>query len=357
MADISIIKLKVRRGTNSQRQRIILEQGELGFTVDTQRLFVGNGVLSGGVVAGNVTHPILPANDTRNTLSNAVQNDIVNENGFLYQLSGSDYSKLSSWAFIGSKTDGSSVDYDSSRQIRIKPNGIDGSRFASTAAYSQGGLVATSLNGLSANVDQITLTITASNQLSVLQINQNNISSSTFGNGLTGGSGSLVRINAGDGFAFNTGVLTLTSLPVESVGLSSIGSTAIGAGLSLSSGKLIADLRAVDGTTIENASGVVRLQSIVGGGNSKFQNFTYNAYGQITSLSSSITTTFSGNETVSSSLSVFNGYPEQTVYANQTLLSAISGNGVSTVNIRLSSAGFGVIETVNGSYAIPLFKF
>ena len=39
----TIIRSLVRKGTNSQRQQIVLEEGELGYTTDTERLFVGNG--------------------------------------------------------------------------------------------------------------------------------------------------------------------------------------------------------------------------------------------------------------------------------------------------------------------------
>lgn len=360
MADISIIKLKVRRGTDSQRQRIILEQGELGFTVDTQRLFIGNGILSGGVVAGNIFHGPLTVNNTRNTLNNAVNGDIVNENGFLYQLSGNDYSQLSSWAFIGPKLNNTSVGYNASREIELKANGIDANKFAPTAAYNRGGLVANSLSGLSANVDGITLTITSNNQLSVLQINQNNIASSALGNGLAGGSGSPLRVNAGAGFSFNSGVLSLTSVPLSSVGLSSIGPDAIGPGLSLSAGKVVSNIRNVDDSTIQvDVNGVLKLKNFITGGYSRFKNFEYNEYGQITSLSSTITQSFTGNNTTNPVLSVFNGDPLQTVYTDQTLVNAISSNGTTSSNIVLSSAGFIVIETEygTGSYAIPVFKF
>ena len=40
MADITIVKFKVRRGTDSERERVVLDQGEIGYTIDTKRLFV-----------------------------------------------------------------------------------------------------------------------------------------------------------------------------------------------------------------------------------------------------------------------------------------------------------------------------
>ena len=50
----SIIKLIVRQGADLDRQRTVLTSGELGYTTDTYRLFVGNGYLSGGNVVGNL---------------------------------------------------------------------------------------------------------------------------------------------------------------------------------------------------------------------------------------------------------------------------------------------------------------
>lgn len=49
----SIVKVLIRRGTDSERQLTTLTEGELGYCIDTQRLFIGDGITSGGVVAGN----------------------------------------------------------------------------------------------------------------------------------------------------------------------------------------------------------------------------------------------------------------------------------------------------------------
>ena len=58
MASISILentllKLLVRRGTDADRLQITLESGELGYTTDTKRLFIGDGVTKGGILVGN----------------------------------------------------------------------------------------------------------------------------------------------------------------------------------------------------------------------------------------------------------------------------------------------------------------
>ena len=52
MANITIVKLKVRRGSDTQRKEIVLDQGEIGYTLDSKRLFVGDGSTYGGKVAG-----------------------------------------------------------------------------------------------------------------------------------------------------------------------------------------------------------------------------------------------------------------------------------------------------------------
>jgi hypothetical protein len=49
----SIIKILVRRGLESERLQTVLTEGELGYSIDTRRLFVGDGVSLGGSPAGN----------------------------------------------------------------------------------------------------------------------------------------------------------------------------------------------------------------------------------------------------------------------------------------------------------------
>lgn len=49
----TIVKILVRRGTDSERQLTVLTEGEIGYTIDTQRLFIGDGLSLGGIPAGN----------------------------------------------------------------------------------------------------------------------------------------------------------------------------------------------------------------------------------------------------------------------------------------------------------------
>jgi hypothetical protein len=45
--------IRLRRGTDSELQTVVLSSGEISYTTDKERLYVGNGTLSGGNVAGN----------------------------------------------------------------------------------------------------------------------------------------------------------------------------------------------------------------------------------------------------------------------------------------------------------------
>ena len=49
----TLIKLLVRRGTDADRKNITLDSGELGYTTDSERLYIGNGTTKGGLITGN----------------------------------------------------------------------------------------------------------------------------------------------------------------------------------------------------------------------------------------------------------------------------------------------------------------
>jgi len=49
----TVVKILIRRGTDAERQLVTLTEGELGYCIDTQRVFVGDGVTPGGIVSGN----------------------------------------------------------------------------------------------------------------------------------------------------------------------------------------------------------------------------------------------------------------------------------------------------------------
>ena len=111
MANVTIVKLKVRRGSDAQRKTIILDQGEVGYTLDTRRLFVGDGSTEGGNVIGNKV--VGPFTNIASLGTGAGQSpglqlgDIGYADSRLYTLTSTIYnSSLSGWAYIGNKPDG-----------------------------------------------------------------------------------------------------------------------------------------------------------------------------------------------------------------------------------------------------------
>ena len=49
----TLLKLLVRRGTDTERKEVTLDEGEFGYTTDTKRVFIGDGTTPGGTLVGN----------------------------------------------------------------------------------------------------------------------------------------------------------------------------------------------------------------------------------------------------------------------------------------------------------------
>lgn len=91
----TLLKLLIRRGSDAERQNIILSEGELGYTTDTKRLFVGDSQTTGGVVAGNIFKGL--SGDVT-LITDAVYGDLAydNDDFTLYV-----YTGASTWTPIG----------------------------------------------------------------------------------------------------------------------------------------------------------------------------------------------------------------------------------------------------------------
>lgn len=97
----TLLKLVIRSGSDSDRQTITLDSGELGYTTDTKRLYVGDGVTKGGILVGNV----FKGNSTpvTNIGNSPAVGDLAfdTSNNVLYRLKTSNHTTLSSWEVIG----------------------------------------------------------------------------------------------------------------------------------------------------------------------------------------------------------------------------------------------------------------
>ena len=74
----TVVKLIIRRGADLDRQGIVLASGELGYTIDTKRLYVGDGYNLGGSLAGNLNYGFV--NGIEKYIQLAQPGDIVFQN-------------------------------------------------------------------------------------------------------------------------------------------------------------------------------------------------------------------------------------------------------------------------------------
>ena len=337
MPDIEIVKLKLRRGTSTQRESVVFEQGELGYTTDSKRVFVGDGFLSGGSVVGSKIHAPITLGD-RSLLTDAVAGDLVVDNNLMYQLTGSDASTLSAWTFVGTKVDETTLEYDAG-VLEVKDGGITIDKVASDFVVANGGIELTP-TGLSAAIDNSTITINGSGQLESTRVN---ISAGDIGLGLSGGAGDPIGLDTTSSFTFVGNQLEIDSIPSNSVVADSVDSTALGNGLEKTPG-----------------TGEVRLEIIGGAVMNPFNSSEYDSTGRVISTNSAIEQNLSGTDTSGTGQIFFGSLDAEAPGATgEVIINALSGNSASdSVAIALSSAGFIQIASGdNGNFAIPVFKF
>lgn len=101
IAQNTLLKLVIRSGLDSDRQKITLDVGELGYTTDHKRLYVGDGTTAGGVLVGNVF------NGSRTSITSSPGNPKTGDYAFdtssngLYRFISGDPTVSSNWQLIG----------------------------------------------------------------------------------------------------------------------------------------------------------------------------------------------------------------------------------------------------------------
>ena len=76
----TLLKLLVRRGIDIDRKNVVLSEGELGYTTDTKKLYIGDGQTLGGVLVGG-NKGFSSTNDIL-TLVDVNEGDIVYSNNY-----------------------------------------------------------------------------------------------------------------------------------------------------------------------------------------------------------------------------------------------------------------------------------
>lgn len=166
----TITKIVVRRGLLSTGRTINLVQGEPGFTIDTKRLYIGDGTDSPGAVIGNKNYGIMNLINPfsfSNLLSGAEVGDIVydDQTNLLYTLTGGSEIDIGTNQYNWVKlpfvvdTDNSTIELNNLSAIQLKDFGIKPRHIHSGVVGN--GLVGGEGMAISVNVDNSTIDIAA----------------------------------------------------------------------------------------------------------------------------------------------------------------------------------------------------
>ena len=158
MIDRRITKFKLRRGTDDQRKTVIFEEGELVYTTDTNKIYVGTGFTSGGIIVANTityTTTSIPAGSTPNDLYYSEKDKrlyIIDADSFAH--------------YVGPEPDNTSIKFNTSNTLTIASAGVNNTHLSYTVVASAGG-VGLSADGLYVNYDPAKMFIDGTNRLSI----------------------------------------------------------------------------------------------------------------------------------------------------------------------------------------------
>lgn len=231
MPDITIVKIKVRRGSDDQRKQLVLDQGELGYTIDTKRVFVGDGSLSGGRVVGNKNFGVFNLESGLGNVVGAQIGDIGYANSKLYTLTASEYdSSLTGWSYVGPALDNENIEFTASNTLTVKQSSLDANDITN-AAFGSGLVRDGSSIAIDFNSDFLELSSTKLS-LKGSSITEREITTTALSSGLVGGAGTPIRIDVGQGLEFDSdNKLQTSSARSNSVSFSSFDNQVFGEGL------------------------------------------------------------------------------------------------------------------------------
>ena len=188
----TLLKLLVRRGTDADRQLITLDQGELGYTTDSKRLFVGDGSTQGGQVAGN---KFLGSSADHTTVTEGTNGDFAfnTTTNTLYSKNGAGWDRI---AVIFEAADGSIVVDEAAGTLKVGT--LSASNFASSTDLTGNSIEMVS-GQISLSSTQIKTNRVTPNSTSHLFLPQNmniNAVNYQFPTGGLGGANSFLRADA-----------------------------------------------------------------------------------------------------------------------------------------------------------------
>lgn len=136
MADNVDAIIKVKRGLESQRRTVTFADGELGYSTDVKRLFVGDGG-KGGNPASSKT--FFGATTPTYAISGDYYVDTTTDINKLYVLTAADYGTLSSYALISDNTpaiEALTIVHDNSAAWGTAGGAAGAAAYVTTNAYS-----------------------------------------------------------------------------------------------------------------------------------------------------------------------------------------------------------------------------
>jgi hypothetical protein len=132
----TLFKWIFRQGSDFNRKSVTLDSGEPGFATDTKRLWVGDGVTSGGVLVGNL---FKGSNSNITSFAPAERGDLAynTDTRKLFRLVSNDGSNISDWEHIGGVYVplNNTINISNSNQISVNTNSL--SSFTITPLYAR----------------------------------------------------------------------------------------------------------------------------------------------------------------------------------------------------------------------------
>lgn len=261
----TLLKLLVRRGTDADRQLITLDQGELGYTTDSKRLFAGDGATPGGLVTGN---KFLGSVSDHETITDGVDGDLAfnTATNTLYSKNGVSWDRI---AVLFEAADGSIVIDDVAGTIAV---GTLSATHLTDAVDITGNSIELVSGQISLSSTQIKTNRVSSNSTSHLYLPQNlNINSVEyqFPVGGLGGANSFLRADPNGDLKWSAPESNATLFFNSSSAAIPVGTVvAAASGAHMPTGWLLCDGQSVAGVDYPTLSAV--LGNEYGGGSVNF---------------------------------------------------------------------------------------
>lgn len=161
MIDRRIIKFKLRRGTSAELQYVNFEEGELVYTTDTRRVYVGDGrTLGGNLLANNISYLSgFPSSFTANDV--LYRTDL----GKMYIASPA---TINPWVFTGPYPDTTTIDFNNTSKLGVVSAGIKPYNLSYTCGNALSGINVSSLSGISVNINSSHFYFDVTGRLSII---------------------------------------------------------------------------------------------------------------------------------------------------------------------------------------------